>query len=184
MGRFDPFLRLHEIQAAYLKHGWKIHTYQYAAWDQETMDILKMEVTDSGDEFWGASIGKSMKQGKHGVHSVMVRAVDFSLLLSEVLARSSLNATILLMKMDIEGAEYAVLKSMMDNGILCRDMIRHVTIELHGALREGEGPREGEIDESYLQRFQNQTLCRFRGGPTTFEEFDDESYLHDGISLP
>jgi Methyltransferase FkbM domain len=74
------------------------------------------------------------------------------------------------MKMDIEGAEYEVLPDLITSGALCGSV----------DFWFGEFHRfEKELVNSYYNPLKKSKHCR-----TKFQEIDDEAYLRDGVSLP
>ena len=76
--------------------------------------------------------------------------------------------------MDIEGEEFAVLRDMASEGLLCQYHIHTMLIEFHPTPFEGNITKFREAGK-VLQRLINQQRCRV----TKIVEFDDETYLHD-----
>ena len=79
-----------------------------------------------------------------------------------------------LVKMDIEGEEFAVLRDMASEGLLCQLRIHTILVEFHPTPFGGNVTKCREAGKA-LKRLINQQRCRV----TKIEEFDDETYLHD-----
>lgn len=75
-----------------------------------------------------------------------------------------------LMKMDIEGAEYEVLPALEENGLLCANKIQAMTIEYHWRFTK------------YSKKWSvpNTFHCDKK---TKFIELDSEDYVKDGKPL-
>ena len=72
-----------------------------------------------------------------------------------------------LVKMDIEGEEFVVLKDMASEGLLCRNSIDTILVEYH------RNPR------SWVKDTLKRMIRRHNCTATDIIEFDDETYLHD-----
>ena len=72
-----------------------------------------------------------------------------------------------LVKMDIEGEEFAVLRDMASEGLLCRDHINTILVEYH------RNPMP------WAQETLKRIISRHNCTATDITEFDDETYLHD-----
>ena len=89
-----------------------------------------------------------------------------------------------MMKMDIEGAEFEVLKQLLSQRLLCKGIVDLLTIEWHDNFFEQDTPG-AHCDECRDVRTKvlNERPTR-TCSPTAFEDFDDESYLTDGQPWP
>jgi len=196
--------RLREVEAAYLKQGWKVHYYHFAAWKSEST-MLFDRLPDDEHSDWNGQLKFNQEAFAERAHdNVPVRAVDFNAFVNDVLQRASFGANVRLMKMDIEGAEYEVLQRMISQGSLCKDVMSVMTIEAHpwGDRETWGGDPCTTLDKCCMSspvtweekteacaaevagRIQDQPACRDRGGPTAILNVDDESYLFDGQPLP
>ena len=72
-----------------------------------------------------------------------------------------------LVKMDIEGEEFSVLKDMASEGLLCRNHIGTILVEYH------------RDPAPWLQGTLKRIVSRYNCTVTDIVEFDYESYLHD-----
>ncbi|KAL7480662.1 hypothetical protein ACHAW6_006332 [Cyclotella cf. meneghiniana] len=95
------------------------------------------------------------------------------------------------MKMDIESQEYAVLPDLMFSGVLCKT-INYAFGEFHllwvryepgpsgrGGLELERGHDARNFGKQLLRSFHSVKNCITR----EFSKMDDESYLHDGVPL-
>lgn len=103
------------------------------------------------------------------------------------------NGPRVVMKMDIESQEYAVLPDLMFSGSLCKT-VNTIFGEFHPwaikydqdqstgrgglTIAKGEGPKKIADFVAFFHSFR---YCEMN---TRFIELDDESYLHDGVPLP
>ena len=72
-----------------------------------------------------------------------------------------------LVKMDIEGEEFAVLTDLASEGLLCKNHIHTILVEYH------RNPR------SWMKDTLKRMISRHNCAATDIIEFDDETYLHD-----
>jgi len=88
------------------------------------------------------------------------------------------------MKMDIEGSEYQVLPDLLATGVLC-----HTINGLFGEWHTDARPTLSALRiyrnwDTLLAQMMVSTISRNDCKFDEFIDFDDESYLMDGIPLP
>jgi len=155
--------RLSKLQQAYRAKGWYVHFYPFAAAYADGTAIFEIDLTDGGNEYWGAGLAMAHKD------RVQVRTVNFASFLK------SLPVGVALMKMDIEGAEWDVMAGLEEQGLLCKNVINEAYVEVHewGDVTHWARPRSmNQIDMSVRQQ-----VCS--AGSSSFIEMDDELYFHD-----
>ena len=120
-------------------------------------------------EDWGAS---TFRNPEHGLPQtpITVRRIRLAHFIKTVLK----NVQIPLVKMDIEGEEFGVLRDMVSEGLLCRNHIGTILVEFHRTPFGGNVTKFREAGKA-LKGLINQQSCK----ATKIVEFDDESYLHD-----
>ena len=84
------------------------------------------------------------------------------------------HAQIPLVKMDIEGEEYAVLEDLASEKILCHKRIKLILVEYHGISFKGNMTAQMAKHSEIQKKIQEQN-CE----ATEIARFDDESYPHD-----
>ena len=120
-------------------------------------------------EDWSASIFRNPEPGLTQT-PITVQRIRLAHFIKTVLR----DIQIPLVKMDIEGEEFVVLKDMASEGLLCQKRIHTILVEFHPT------PFGGNITT-----FRNagktikQMISRQRCKATEIVEFDDETYLHD-----
>ena len=190
------------LEEAYKLQGWRYH-YIAAAVSNAEGNITFYHNHDERKEEWGFGDHDLKKGGKAGI-PVLVPTLRLSdWLMKEVYERqlptdvyvqgSYANGPRVVMKMDIESQEYAVLPDMMFSGSLCRTVntifgeyhpwaIKYDQDQSTGrgglTIAKGEGPQKIADFVAFFHSFR---YCEMN---THFIELDDESYLHDGVPLP
>merc|ERR1719401_1372437 len=170
--------RLETLEAEYLKHGWHVHFYPFAAsFERGTAEFELMSpyhpAHSAEHDYWGAHLNGGAPDGQLADAKLAnVTTVDFGIFIQS-LPRGS----VALMKMDIEGAEYDALASMGLHHVACNDWVPEMAMEVHdfGSLDHWQGTRSLDSVITFLG---NQTECA--RGPIHVFELDDESYMHDG----
>ena len=122
-------------------------------------------------EDWGASTFRNPERGLPQT-PITVQRIRLARFIKTVLR----DIQIPLVKMDIEGNEFVVLKDMVSEGLLCQDHIHTILVEFHPT------PFGGNITifrES--RKIIKQVISRQSCKATNIVEFDDESYLHDRV---
>jgi FkbM family methyltransferase len=185
------------LEAAYRLQGWRYH-YVAAAVSNENGNMTFYHNNDEQYEEWGFSDHDLSAKGDP-VSVPKIRLSNW--LMEEVYMRqlpkdvygSYAEGPKVVMKMDIESQEYAVLPDVMFSGSVCKT-VHFIFGEYHpwaieynadpttgrGGLRiaHGEGKKKIADFVSFFHSFRD---CELN---THFVELDDESYLHDGVPLP
>jgi len=181
------------IKKAYQERGWHVHVYQYAAWHTE--GVMAFNSTGKRLRVLGdAASGDKTSQGAHlslrykgipGNDGIAVRTVDFAQFLPKMLGHAAVGASIKLLSMDIEGAEYETLAQMMRMNTLCKGIIGKALISAHkyGDIEHWRGGRNHtrsfhEI-EWRMQQLSAAKLCGGAGGVTSVAAFADDTYAQD-----
>jgi len=177
--------RLNELQAAYEKHGWNVHFYPFAAYNAEgKMSFNKTTQRPSDvDHSTAAGAHLSMKQ-ETGEGSLEVRTVNAAEFIN-----SLPEGSVKLMVMDIEGAEYETLAQMMQENVLCTNVVNRLLIETHGwgdvthwggpeSFGGGTHPRSFQAVVERLEQLKGVEWCK-PGELSQVDEFDDASYAED-----
>ena len=120
---------------------------------------------------------------------VLVNIIDLSKWLEEhILKRDipekndfNVGPPLIVMKMDIEGSEYAVLEHMIDTGTAYR--VNYIFGEWHPVSQVIKGHNYSTPEELEVLRTSLSSRLLENGGPG-FVQFDDEEYLHDGMEYP
>jgi FkbM family methyltransferase len=121
------------------KYGDRIKFSNALVWDENTELDFWIGVRD----MQGSSVISSKKRLTK--KSVKKHAIDFS----QFLLSSSNPDDYIVLKMDIEGAEYKVLRKMVDDGSIRR--VNEITVEFHGGkLRNDEWQEDHQFLKDYF----------------------------------
>jgi len=181
----DHFDRLKKLEEAYSKHGWNVHFYPFAAYNTEgKMSFNKTTQRPSDmDQTTAAGAHLSMKQ-EVGEGSMEVRTVNAAEFLN-----SLPEGSVKLMVMDIEGAEYETLAQMMQENVLCANVVNRLLVETHGwgdvthwggpdSFAGDVHPRSFQAVVQRMEQLKGVDWCK-PGELSKVEEFDDASYAED-----
>lgn len=115
-----------------------VHHHRQAVWIENTeLPFYLSTVTDYGS---GSTLLKNKRTGKLDVdHPVMTPCIDLSAWIRENFSPSDH----IVLKMDIEGAEYPILRKMIDDGTI--SYVNKLYVEFHLKHRVGE-TRESHND--------------------------------------
>ena len=179
--------RHQKLATAYARQGWKyrvfyaaVRGYSRPSSQPDTLDFYLNDNHTNND--WGFSIGKLKSDTP--VLKVQVPTLDLSRFIFEHIANAEIPPQRVLMKMDIEGSEYAVLSHM-----LATDSFSHIdllTIEFH-SWKNGFNFQTDRIHISHEETIEFMTKFPVLLNTlynTTVKNVDDESFLFDGQSLP
>jgi FkbM family methyltransferase len=181
----DHFDRLKQLEEAYGKHGWNVHFYPFAAYNTEgKMSFNKTTQRPSEvDKNTAAGAHLSMKQ-EVGEGSLEVRTVNAAEFLN-----SMPEGSVKLVVMDIEGAEYETLAQMMQENVLCANVVNRLLVETHGwgdvthwggseSFAGDVHPRSFQAVVQRMDQLKGVDWCK-PGELSKVEEFDDASYAED-----
>jgi len=157
---------LEQLADGYAKKGWHVHFYPYAAWREEGTMNFDM-ASDPKNDDWGAHLSGDTT----GKHTTAVRTVDLA-----SFVKTLPKASVKLMKMDIEGAEYATIGHMIDEKVLCQGSVDLAFIEAHA----WGNTTQWKFNRSYagIEQAVNGARCDAKQH-TTLINLDDESYHED-----
>lgn len=157
---------LEQLADGYAKKGWHVHFYPYAAWREEGTMNFDM-ASDPKNDDWGAHLSGNTT----GKHTTAVRTVDLA-----SFVKTLPKATVKLMKMDIEGAEYATIGHMIDEKVLCQGSVDSAFIEAHA----WGNTTQWKFNRSYagIEQAVNGARCDTKQH-TILIDLDDESYHDD-----
>jgi FkbM family methyltransferase len=181
----DHFDRLKKLEDAYQKHGWNVHFYPMAAYNIEgKMSFNKTTQRPSEvDHTTAAGAHLSMKQ-EVGEGSLEVRTVNAAEFIN-----SLPEGSVKLVVMDIEGAEYETLAQMMQENVLCANVVNRLLVETHGwgdvthwggpdSFAGDVHPRSFQAVVQRMEQLKGVDWCK-PGELSKVEEFDDASYAED-----
>jgi len=152
--------KLQKLMNVYKTNKWHVnYSCPYAVWNTKT--ILHFEDKNGIGDGTASKVVNSDTGTM--VHTISV--VDY---VSNIL--NKFKPDTVLMKMDIEGAEYEVLPALEENGLLCANKIQAMTIEYHWRFTK------------YSKKWSvpNTFHCDKK---TKFIELDSEDYVKDGKPL-
>jgi len=181
----DHFDRLKNLEEAYQKHGWNVHFYPFAAYNVEgKMSFNKTTQRPSEvDQSTAAGAHLSMKQ-ETAEGSLEVRTVNAAEFLN-----SMPEGSVKLVVMDIEGAEYETLAQMMQENVLCANVVNRLLVETHGwgdvthwggpeSFTGDTHPRSFQAVVQRMEQLKGVDWCK-PGELSKVEEFDDATYAED-----
>lgn len=122
---------------------------------------------------WGASLTNWQNNSEGS--AVTVSTIDLASFTERLLSRLYPQKIPILMKMDVEGAEYGIMEKMLSLGVLCQ--VSGMTIEWHPRMAL-PGVNATQIYD-LIQLYAGVNSCNFRimGG-------DDESFQTNSTSIP
>lgn len=191
---FEPnaehFERLQAIEKAYNDNSWHVHFYPFAAWSSEGKMVLNK--TGSDEKF--VNTGDLTKRGAHlsmeqdSKAKVSKRSLVRTVNLGDFVSTLP-DATVQLMLMDIEGAEYDTLAQMMMDKKLCRNKVQHLLIETHSwgdisrwgngsSFKKGVQPRSMVALHERVSQMGKMKWCG-DDNVTSVAKFDDDTFPKD-----
>jgi FkbM family methyltransferase len=172
--------RLLAIEKAYAANDWRVKFFAPSVVSNET-GIAKFFMSNDGmDSDWGASEFGTQGAVAQQQKEVNIYKLDLVHFLQEMVRVTEPGFR--LMKMDIEGGEYAVLQPLLEKGLLCEDTINTLTIEWH---RKPGTEILGSLSNVWM--FEKNVTDKGRCLPLASTEvlsFDDESFREDGVPIP
>jgi len=165
--------RLNLIAQKYNKRGWKTRFFHNVVWvaDNETMVIYTDDSNANND--WGAGILPDAIPNKNKMTSFEVPTIDIARWFKETI--KTYRPSTVMVKMDIEGSEYHVLPHLIRQGLLCSDKIACIALEFH---------KWAKHEHTLTLPLFHKELAKQDCTPTQILNIDDETYLHDGQTLP
>ena len=184
------------LERAYKQMGWRYSFFPFALGVNTSEDLVFYEnpraAGGAQSEYWGFGT----KQRHADQSEVRVPSASFDAVLAQIgkrrLPAHTDHHPRVLVKMDIEGSEFAVVPQVMMSGSLCR-VVDYISVEwharfaplrLHPKQRLDLGTQGGATSVTSLLQAAMADGGRAAGCLTDVFEVDDESYLHDGMPLP
>jgi len=136
----DGLKKLEQLLQGYTKKT-EIRT-ETVVTDHDGTTQLYLDLVNADHHFWGSSIHNGTRDIlKSGSQAVNVTAIDFATFLkrrvmdkrefkSAVHSRHRSSPPVVIVRMDIEGAEYRVLRRLFEEGLLCHS-IDYLIVEFH-----------------------------------------------------
>ena len=202
---FEPnpahFKRHRTLEEAYKAQGWRYHPVLAGVSDSNGT-LTFFHNNDAINEEWGFGVNKLDDKST----PVEVPTIRLAKWLNEEILDRKLPLTAygnytsvdpkVIMKLDIEGMEYAVIPDLMFSGTLCRtvdyifgEFHDWTNVDLPPNEKTGRGglrlkPRRENIlfRDNLLKAFNSLRSPECK--TVEFDLKDDESYLHDGVPLP
>ena len=158
--------RLERLTMLYNRAGWQVqYMCPFAVWHKKTSIYF-----DSIDGIGNGTASHAVEKPNEKTYEVAT--VDIASTISHLL--STYQPSVVLGKMDIEGAEYDVLPALRHAGLLCAETgFTAITLEYHPKLSNKS--EADKINEVALKG-----ECRT---PTALIELDSEDYVRDGVPL-
>lgn len=158
----DGLKKLEQLLQGYTKKT-EIRT-ETVVTDEDGTTQLYLDLINEDHHFWGSSIENGTRDVvKSGSQSVNVTAVDFATFLKQrVVDKREYKGGIrsrppmVVVRMDIEGAEYRVIRRLFEQGLLCH-YIDYLIVEFH----EDSAPLNGTVIPQVLAwLMQNEDRCQ------------------------
>ncbi|XP_052784275.1 uncharacterized protein LOC128220063 [Mya arenaria] len=163
------FSRLKYIENAYRRKGFRVTFYNNAVSNEQDKNVTIYSETNF-DIDWGAGILDAAIVDKINMTRYEVPTVDIVKFINKEI--QPLNPKAVLVKMDIEGSEYTVLPHMLENNVLCKNVLTSMVVEMHEWAKE---QMKSELDLNILRQRMSTQNC----APTEIVPVDDESYNND-----
>ena len=204
------------LQRAYAQKGWR-YTFVPAALGTSSGELTfytnDAVAAGSTHEDWGFGVADRVSRCEHDTncrrnlhngtrHAVEVRVptVSFDAVLAQISRRRIPHEDLgghnpkVLIKMDIEGAEFEAIPAAMLSGQLCHT-VDYISVEWHARLAPLALMPNQSLDlrtEASARATANVLRAAIRDGVragrpwcrTELDEVDDETYVHDGVPLP
>jgi hypothetical protein len=184
--------RLKEIEKAYSLRGWRVHFFPSAAGIRDG-NITLWSDNEFRHKEWGASTAVSSRSHSKGARTpFQVPVTDLAkFILGEIHGRAMPDSVQgrppphVLMKLDIEGGEYTVLRKLTDSGALCSTISSAFIEEHRWAMPEVRRDHPGMplMGVAEVQQYVRDQQATNQKCPFQILNLDDESYLEDGKAL-
>ncbi|EME30529.1 uncharacterized protein Gasu_22010 [Galdieria sulphuraria] len=153
----DGLKKLEQLLQGYTKKT-EIRT-ETVVTDEDGTTQLYLDLVNEDHHFWGSSIHNDTRDiVKSGSQAVNVTAVDFAKFLKQrVVDKRECKGTVpmVVVRMDIEGAEYRVIRSLFEQGLLCH-YIDYLIVEFH----EDSAPINSSIPQVLAWFMENNDRCQ------------------------
>jgi Methyltransferase FkbM domain len=170
-------LRLNTLTECYTRINRKMFYFTQVAvsnTDNMLVNASAMEEVYGGERnnYWGTRIITNARNDSFQVNTINLARFVKTYVRDRKLPVGVSKGNVV-MKMDIEGAEFAVMSGLLAQGALC-DSIDLITIEWHGS----------HVLKDYVSRLADMPSSLFGCKMPTVLKVDDESFLRDGIHRP
>jgi len=172
--------RLKQIEDCYDEiMGWDTVFFQMGASvvSGETVSIYSNPKSTKND--WGANMAMQ-KKPRDWTEIGGIETVDISEFVLAVVEKFKPLLTI--MKLDVEGSEFPIMEKMLENNILCSNVISYVNIEWHWAMDSRFLRKYPGKHKSFVEALRKQQNCKSK--PTVLGDWDDESYGMSNFDFP
>lgn len=174
--------RLEEVESWYRSGGYCVRIFTQTAIGTQDGPVQLYQDKDVKHERWGSSIVLARNRD-HSVRSITtVNSVNASRLVEKLSHRCCWDNAIhyqkkpaIIVKMDIEGAEYDVISQMIETGMICHIHLLFIEWHKEKGFKTQVSARRMEDKLHYAAK-----QCPH---PPIISKFDDESYLNDGRPL-
>ena len=181
------------IQEAYQKMGWRYHYMPYGVSDHNgALTFYRiLDQADKDAEEWGFA----MKQNVFATSSqpILVDVIDLALWTEKHIFNRIIPPPneyhrganpVVAMKMDVEGSEWRTIDHMLEMQTACK--FDYILGELHYSSVVPQTFGHHNLTEvlhviDYAQYMKGELA---KEGCPSFQDFDDEEYLHDGMPYP
>ncbi|XP_052761221.1 uncharacterized protein LOC128203733 [Mya arenaria] len=163
------FTRLKYIENAYRRKGFRVTFYNNAVWNEQNKNVTIYSETKF-DLDWGAGVLDVAIKDKEAMARYQVPTVDIVQFINEEI--KPLKPKAVFVKMDIEGSEYTVLPHMIENKVLCKNIVTSIVVEMH---KWAKNRMKSDLDIKTLRQRMMTQKC----APTDIVPFDDETYKSD-----
>jgi FkbM family methyltransferase len=163
--------RLKNLEKHYtLTCGHNVHFFTETAVSTYDGTIKFISDDDFSNEEWGATTNLDLNTD-NTKNKQEVKSLDIAkFILTEIIPY----ADKIVVKMDIEGAEFNVLPKLIMNGVLCK--MNKIFIEFHNSKYS---ENQKNIVNLATQLINHPEFFSIAGCPVQVSFIDDESYLHD-----
>jgi len=181
--------RLRGLEAAYQKQGWRVHFFAPVAVTAKSEGNVTFHLGGAQDNhYWGGNVNVRAKKNTGGSGDFTVPTFSLADFIETHINPRALGPHALLskpavvMKMDIEGSEYSVLREMTRRHLMCADVISAALLEWHQPKwARGETWASTAAVKSSVQEGAGCPQPRLG---SKLVDIDDESYYLDGVPLP
>ena len=183
------------LQHAYKRMGWRYSFFPFALGVNTSEELVfyeNLNASSAANEYRGFSTTRIQQQNQS---EVRVTSVSFDTVLAQIGKRrlpAGQHHPRVLVKMDIEGSEFAVVPQVMMTGSLCRT-VDYISVEWHARFAPIRfHPNQHLHLRTHAEAQKVASLLKAAmadgghagGCLTDVVEMDDKTYLHDGKPFP